>query len=322
MSGWGLSARAREEQVDGRPRRRAGCHRGPRSHGRPVDRHVGQAPGRALRGPARARKRATASSRRKCRKKAPTVRGDKAHLFKSQRQVLRARRPRVVGRRDDRHARQLARRPEEGRHARDLNATYETKLASWYESMGIMVAYMAEGKKGKNPFRSKVNHKGKVTHGHLRRTASTAARRPNCRTRASSPSGVVLLRPADHRRLLLPGRRPAPARAAQATRQRQAGQSLTYVLGSGDNRQETWHSVTSCKAPCNRSTGIAYPIPDAKYQFDSGQLGTGRPPSAGDVADAQGPARGHLHLLLPHPSVHARRLPRQAVAAAASASGR
>ena len=34
-----------------------------------------------------------------------------------------------------------------------------------------------------------------------------------------------------------------------------------------------WHTITSCKAPCNRSTGIAYPLADGDPVFDSGELG-------------------------------------------------
>jgi plastocyanin len=51
------------------------------------------------------------------------------------------------------------------------------------------------------------------------------------------------------------------------------GDSLTFRLAAGDVAKEMWHSLTSCKAPCNRSTGIAYPLPDGEPVFDSGQLG-------------------------------------------------
>ena len=37
----------------------------------------------------------------------------------------------------------------------------------------------------------------------------------------------------------------------------------------------------SCKAPCNQSTGIAYPLADGLVIFDSGQLGNAGPPTAG-----------------------------------------
>ncbi|MCU1389513.1 MAG: hypothetical protein JWL72_2851, partial [Ilumatobacteraceae bacterium] len=44
-----------------------------------------------------------------------------------------------------------------------------------------------------------------------------------------------------------------------------------------------WHTITACKAPCNASTGIAYPRADADIPFDSGELGAVGPPTAGRV---------------------------------------
>ena len=58
-----------------------------------------------------------------------------------------------------------------------------------------------------------------------------------------------------------------------------AGQALTFR--NSDDGKEIYHSITSCKAPCNRSTGIAYPIADGPVQFESGQLGTRRCPATG-----------------------------------------
>ena len=37
--------------------------------------------------------------------------------------------------------------------------------------------------------------------------------------------------------------------------------------------EHAYHTITACKAPCNRSTGIAYPIANGPVTFDSGQLG-------------------------------------------------
>ena len=54
---------------------------------------------------------------------------------------------------------------------------------------------------------------------------------------------------------------------------------LTFQLSSGDQANQIWHSLTSCKASCNKSTGISYPIPDGEFQFDSGQLGLGGAPT-------------------------------------------
>ena len=40
-------------------------------------------------------------------------------------------------------------------------------------------------------------------------------------------------------------------------------------------RGTIFHTITACKAPCNRTTGIAYPLADGKVDFDSGELGFG-----------------------------------------------
>ena len=45
-------------------------------------------------------------------------------------------------------------------------------------------------------------------------------------------------------------------------------------------RSGIWHTITACKAPCDRATGIAYPLADGNVQFDSGELGSGG--AAGD----------------------------------------
>jgi plastocyanin len=51
------------------------------------------------------------------------------------------------------------------------------------------------------------------------------------------------------------------------------GRSLTFR--NADSDETIWHTITACKEPCNRSTGIAYPLADGRVQFDSGQLGFG-----------------------------------------------
>ena len=38
-----------------------------------------------------------------------------------------------------------------------------------------------------------------------------------------------------------------------------------------------WHTITACKAPCDKSTGVAYPLADADVGFDSGELGHNPP---------------------------------------------
>ena len=44
----------------------------------------------------------------------------------------------------------------------NVSATYDTRNASWYESMGIMVVFVADGIKGgaKDPFKSTIDWRG------------------------------------------------------------------------------------------------------------------------------------------------------------------
>ena len=62
------------------------------------------------------------------------------------------------------------------------------------------------------------------------------------------------------------------------------GQSVTFTnpdaLPGEPDDEQAWHSVTSCKAPCNRGSGIGYPLARGPIKFDSGQLGFGTGASA------------------------------------------
>jgi plastocyanin len=51
------------------------------------------------------------------------------------------------------------------------------------------------------------------------------------------------------------------------------GQTLTYLNHDAEPAENVLHTLTACRAPCNRSTGIAYPIANGPVTFDSGQLG-------------------------------------------------
>jgi plastocyanin len=158
--------------------------------------------------------------------------------------------------------------------------TYETRRAAWPESMGIMVVYMADRGRGANPFKTRVDRPGRVTHGHLKENSDHGGRAtnmPDPRALASSALGSSLIDVKDFRYTVgdlgLSGDAGRPPVI-------QPGQALTFR--NSDDGQEIYHSITSCKAPCNRSTGIAYPIADGPVQFESGQLGT-RLPGVGTV---------------------------------------
>ena len=51
------------------------------------------------------------------------------------------------------------------------------------------------------------------------------------------------------------------------------GERLKFVSRDASFDENTFHTITSCKAPCNGRTGIAYPIANGPVSFDSGQLG-------------------------------------------------
>jgi plastocyanin len=160
------------------------------------------------------------------------------------------------------------------------SVTYETRRAAWPESMGIMVVYMADRGRGANPFKTRVDRPGRVTHGHLKENSDHGGRptnMPDPRTLAASALGGPLIDVKDFRYTVgdlgLSGEAGRPPVI-------QAGQALTFR--NSDDGQEIYHSITSCKPPCNRSTGIAYPIADGPVQFESGQLGT-RLPGVGTV---------------------------------------
>jgi hypothetical protein len=78
--------------------------------------------------------------------------------------------------------------------------------------------------------------------------------------------------------LTMPGRKGLPPSVPQ-------GQSLTFV---NEDQPTTvrFHTVTACKAPCNRGSGIGFPLADGAGLFDSGELGFGPTISGSLYGDA------------------------------------
>jgi hypothetical protein len=226
------------------------------------------------------RKKSARKKFKGCKNKQPSVSGDKVHLYRSRAKYFEPAGPvswdmamygspanwRVEVKKGD---------------VLSTSATYETKIASWPESMGIMVVYMAEDEHGTNPYRKRVDYKGRVVHGHYKENSDHGGGLPLVgRNPAKLPDGVAsdgnpftisdfTYNGADFR---LPGEAGRPPTVKK-------GQSLSFQLSDYDVGQKIWHSLTSCKTPCNRSTGIAYPIADGKFQFESGQMGVGGPPT-------------------------------------------
>jgi plastocyanin len=155
-----------------------------------------------------------------------------------------------------------------------VSATYDTERSSWYESMGIMPVAFSPGGTGPDPFATNVNVPGRVTHGHLRENRNHGGAfggLPDARRLLSAPpppSRTVPIRGFLYGQgdLGMTGRKGRPPTI-------RPGQTLRFV--NRDAKRNIFHTITSCKAPCNRATGIAYPLADGPVRFDSGNLGFG-----------------------------------------------
>jgi plastocyanin len=161
-----------------------------------------------------------------------------------------------------------------------ISATYDTTRGSWWESMGIMIVGMAGGGPGVNPFKKRVDRPGVLTHGHLPENdnhGGGATSLPDPRQLSDGPDNPGFVDLLNFRYQLGDLSLGDPARNPPVIR---PGQALTF-RNAGDDAKGIYHSITSCKPPCNRATGIAYPIADGDVQFESGTLGSANPPATG-----------------------------------------
>ncbi len=153
-----------------------------------------------------------------------------------------------------------------------VSGTYDTHRASWYEAMAIMPStiYDGTGVGGVDPFVKRPNIHGLLTHGHLAENnghGGSNAGLPDARDMMNGRSAGGPITIND----FLYGKGDLNAGGRIPTVKR--GKSITFE--NLDNAKTIWHTITSCKAPCNKTTGIAYPLANGKVQFDSGELGTG-----------------------------------------------
>lgn len=174
-----------------------------------------------------------------------------------------------------------------------INTTYDVKKASWYESMGILpLAFTtANDPAAKDPFddesavRAMYDAGGILTHGRLTENIDNEANKDR---KLADPrkldgkgkvgkSGIVIdaFRYSKGGYSAFKGMPESSMRPPVVRR----GQRVTFtnreaVLAMPDTEQ-VWHSITSCQAPCNRGSGIGYPLAGGPIKFDSGQLGYG-----------------------------------------------
>ena len=242
--------------------------------------------------------KAQVKKRKACLGKKPSVKGSKVHLYRSRARYFEPAGPvswdmAMYGTPEDWKV-----EVKKG-DVLSTTATYETKLASWPESMGINVVYWARDNEiddvptppdpatAPNPYETRVDTRGHVNHGHLKENEDYGGETGKNGSKLVGPDPTKLpdgqfgggpftisdyvYNGAD---LRLPGALGRPPVVNQ-------GQSFTFKLSDYDIQNEVWHSLTSCKTPCNKSTGISYPIPDGEFQIESGQMGPGLPPTVG-----------------------------------------
>jgi plastocyanin len=158
----------------------------------------------------------------------------------------------------------------------DIQSTYDSRFSSWYENMGIVLLFVApDDLTGTDPFAGTVDPKGELTHGHLPENDNHGGDRvvlPDAR-KAAGQKKTKRVRIKDYR--FLPGDLGTLFKKRARIPVVRRGQSLEFV--NQDDPDVEWHSVTTCRTPCNKATGISYPLANGRRgtQFDSGQLGRG-----------------------------------------------
>ena len=167
-----------------------------------------------------------------------------------------------------------------------VSATYDTRLASCYEVMGIMVVWEAwNDQRGINPFADALDEHGRITHGHLPENNYPGG------TQWVGVNPKALPACQTHHLLIAAFRYIADTRGNQRCIPTiKHGQSITFVNEDASPlaalnivapnpfyMASIFHTVTSCKYPCTLNYGIAYPLAGGAGNFDSGELGVALP---------------------------------------------
>jgi hypothetical protein len=153
-----------------------------------------------------------------------------------------------------------------------LNAVYDSQQASWYENMGIVMAFVSPGDtSGIDVFNEtsadpKLATTGSVTHDHLAENDNHGGTGGRA---LPTTLGPVTNRINIANFVYKPGDLSTPGGIPRV----RAGKKLTFF--NGDDPQQIWHTITTCAAPCTAETGIAYPLANAMPVIDSLEMGTG-----------------------------------------------
>jgi hypothetical protein len=159
------------------------------------------------------------------------------------------------------------------------DATYDTTRASWYEVMGITPVAVTDHQVpgGIDPFTDStaINQTDALTHGRLPENVDLGVRR-----RIPGLVNPIRERPGPYRDKITisnfaysQGDLSSSGKAALPPRVPQ-GRSLTFINQDAPLTVR-FHTITACRAPCNLTSGIGYPLADGVTAFDSGELGYG-----------------------------------------------
>jgi plastocyanin len=174
-----------------------------------------------------------------------------------------------------------------------INVTYDVSKASWYESMGILpVAFTtASDPAAKDPFddaaavKSMYDEGGMLTHKRLPENIDSRAgdnlKLPNPANLKSGkpvPASGIKIKGFQYARGGYSASRNFPTSLMRPPTIEE-GQSVSFTsldaLPDMTQIEQAWHTITSCKDPCNRGSGIGYPLAAGPIKFDSGELGYG-----------------------------------------------
>lgn len=184
-----------------------------------------------------------------------------------------------------------------------LNALYDAEDASWYESMGIVLAWVApddpHGRPGLDvfddavatdpgvpttavtpprwraescrPSATRLCLRGQVSHGHLTEASDFGGCPPRgCGALPRTPGPAVAEIPISDFRF-----GPADQQLVGLTGIPRVRRGEAVRFWNLDNAKRVWHTVTACAPPCTGATGLDYPLANARADLDSTQVGWG-----------------------------------------------
>ena len=170
-----------------------------------------------------------------------------------------------------------------------VSATYDTSRSSWYEVMGIMVVGITKNPVpgGVDPFdpsTGTLDQTDYLTHGRLKENIDSGVRKHNVglrnpiRLRTGPFKDRIIIKNFLYNQgdLSLPGKSGLPPAVRQ-------GHSLTFVNEDAP-LTERFHTITACRAPCNLTGGIGYPLANGAHSTPvssaTGPRASRRPPTA------------------------------------------